>query len=143
MESITLMWLIIVVVALLIEATTFALVSIWIALGALCAMFVSMFTDSIMIQLVVFVVVTIASLLGTRPFVKKFLNMKKEKTNLDGMAGKEGIVLEDITDKKPGYVKSEGKMWTAISDEEIKEGEKVKVLEIQGVKLKVERMSDK
>ena len=49
-----------------------------------------------------------------------------------------GIVTEEITKKKSGEVKVDGKRWTAISDKKIKVDSTVKVLEIDGVKLKVE-----
>ena len=142
METMTLMWLFIVIITLIIEASTFNLITIWIALGALCSMIISMYVDNVILQLVVFIVVTVITLIGTRPFVKKFLHIRKERTNLDGIIDKTGIVLEDITNKSPGIVKAEGKTWTAISDEDIKTGEKVKIINLQGVKLKVERISE-
>ena len=49
-----------------------------------------------------------------------------------------GIVTEEITKKRPGEVKVDGKKWTAISDKKIKIDSTVRVLEIDGVKLKVE-----
>ena len=51
-----------------------------------------------------------------------------------------GIVTQDIDKLKPGEVKVDGKMWTAISDKEIKKGKVVEILKIEGVKLKVKEI---
>lgn len=53
------------------------------------------------------------------------------------------VVTEEIKKNEPGEVKVDGKRWTAISNKKIKVGEEVKILEIEGVKLKVERSDDK
>ena len=52
----------------------------------------------------------------------------------------EGIVTEKITKNTPGEVKVDGKRWTAVADKVIKENSVVEVLEINGVKLKVEKV---
>ena len=54
----------------------------------------------------------------------------------------EAIVTEEISKNKPGEVKVDGKRWTAISNKKIKVDSTVKVLEIEGVKLKVEEVKD-
>ena len=49
-----------------------------------------------------------------------------------------GLVTEDIDIDQPGEVKVDGKRWTAIAKEKIVKGKKVKILNIEGVKLLVE-----
>ena len=63
-----------------------------------------------------------------------------ERTNLDRVIGMEAIVTVEIKKNNPGEVKVDGKKWTAISNKKIKVGTTVKVLEIEGVKLKVEEV---
>lgn len=53
-----------------------------------------------------------------------------------------GIVTEKITKNSPGEVKVDGKRWMAISDKTINVDNDVKILEIDGVKLKVEKWED-
>ena len=53
-----------------------------------------------------------------------------------------GIVTEKIEKNKNGEVKVDGKSWTAYSNEELEEGTIVKILEINGVKLKVEKVEE-
>ena len=54
-----------------------------------------------------------------------------------------GIVTEEIKKNSPGEVKADGKKWTAIANKKISVGEEVRILDIEGVKLKVERCEEK
>jgi len=123
------------------ELVTVALVCIWFAVGALAAFIVSLFVDSIYIQLAVFVVVSSIALLLTRKIVDK-MNSNKIPTNLDRVIGKVGIVTEEITKLEPGEVKVDGKKWSAISTKKINVGSKVETLSIDGVKLKVREIKE-
>ena len=63
-------------------------------------------------------------------------------TNLDRVIGKVGVVTEKIEKDGIGEVKVLGKKWSAYSDKEVEENSKVKVLSINGVKLKVEEIKE-
>ena len=85
---------------------------------------------------------SILLLLCTKPFVDKYINKNNKnspKTNAYSVIDKEGLVTKDILPSKPGQVKVSEEIWTAISSDNtlIKEGMKVKVLKIDGVKLVV------
>ena len=134
-----LIWFIVFLVMLIIEIATVNIVSIWFAIGALAAMLTANFTDSIVIQLVVFIVVSILSLLITKPLVKKFKGFEITPTNSDRVIGKTGEVTKKIGKNNYGEVEIFGNTWTATSKGEIEVGEKVKVLNIDGVKLIVEK----
>ena len=54
-----------------------------------------------------------------------------------------GVVTEKINQNEDGEVKVDGKKWTAYADSTLKKGDLVKVLEIKGVKIKVEKVGDK
>jgi len=62
---------------------------------------------------------------------------KKPRIGGEEMVGKDGIALTDISPE--GQIKVEGEIWKAISDEEIKEGEKVIIIEQQRLTLKVKK----
>lgn len=138
----TLFWLVLFVVLALFELVTVNLVSIWFSLGALITTFVSLVTDNLMIHLAVFTISSILLLLLTKPFVKKMKKKEGVPTNLDMVIGKKGIVTETIEKDGIGEVKVLGKKWSAYSDKEVKENSKVKVLSINGVKLKVEEIKE-
>lgn len=136
------MWLILFIILVVIECATINLVSIWFAIGALVASIVSLFVDQPMIQVGVFVIVSILSFLAIRPFANKFVASSNEKTNLDRVIGKIGIVTEEITKLNPGEVKVDGKRWTAIANKKIKKDSKVEILAIEGVKLLVKEVKE-
>ena len=134
-------WIIFSVFMLICEALTTQLVSIWFVIGGVAAAVTCIFTDNILIQSIVFIVVSLICLIATRPFVKKFNAKKKEPTNSDRLIGRVGIVTLDIINAKgEGQVNVDGKIWSAKSDDEreIKKGANVRITAIEGVKLIVE-----
>ena len=135
-------WFVAFLVFLFIELITVTLVTIWFAIGAIAALITTLFTDSILIQTIVFVVVSVLSLLITKPLVKKIKKFDVTPTNSDRVIGKIGDVTKKIGTNKYGEVKIFGITWTASSDEVIEVGEKVKVLSIEGVKLIVKKESE-
>ncbi len=131
-------WLSIVVLLSFIEIITINLTTIWFVASASVALVLSFFVDSIFIQSLVFVLGGLVLLVSTRKYLIKLLGAKSYKTNLDRVIGMSGIVTESISKNHPGEVKVDGKRWTAISDKDIEIDSTVRVLEISGVKLKVE-----
>lgn len=132
------MWLIISIILGVVEFLTVNLTTIWFVVSALVALFVSFFIDNFLIEMSIFVILGIILLITTRPLLNKLIKVKKENTNLDRVIGMVGIVTEDINKNSIGEVKVDGKRWSAISDKEIKKDTNVKILEVNGVKLKVE-----
>lgn len=135
-------WLIFIFAFLLIEGLSMNLITIWFAVGSLFAFIGTYFTNNLYIQLIIFVITTIISLVLTRPLIKKYINENIVKTNYDVIIGKVGTALTDINPLEKGRVKVDGKEWMATSKEEIKKGEKVKILKIEGVKVIVKREDD-
>ena len=136
-------WLILAVVLIVVEASTYNLISVWLALGALVAVIPALiWSDAIWLQLAVFVVVSAISLALTRKFVKKVLKYDPEPTNADQVVGKSVVVKEEINNiRESGKVAVMGLDWTArsVDDSVITVGEIVTIKEISGVKLIVEK----
>ena len=142
MSGMTIFWLIFTVVMAVLEGLTVQLVSVWFAVGGLAACITSLFTDSIPIQAVVFVVVTAIALVVTRPLVKKLRKKKAEPTNADRYLGKTAVVVERIDNENAtGLVKVDNQKWTArsVDGSPIEEGLTVTVAAIEGVKLMVQK----
>ena len=137
-------WLIISGICLIIESFTLGFFVFWFSIGALFALIVSLFTTNIIIQSVVFIVSSTILLLLTKPLIKKIVKTPKTKsTNVYSIIGKEGIVLESIDNlNSTGKVKVNGELWSANSDSNIEKGETIKVLSVNGVKLKVEKVNE-
>ena len=132
-------WLIIVILLALIELATINLTTIWFVASGIIALISSIFIKNYIIQFGIFVILGIILLITTKPVLTKLLKTHNEKTNLDRVIGMIGIVTQAITKDKTGEVKVDGKKWTAYADSSIKKNTKVKILEINGVKLKVEK----
>lgn len=135
-------WLVVILICAFLEAITVNLVTIWFIASGLVALIVSIFTDSLLIQMSVFVLLGVFLLITTRKPLQRLVNIQKEKTNLDRIYGMTGVVTEEIIKNKSGVVKIDGKHWTAISDENIPVDSIVKVLEINSTKLKVKKVED-
>ena len=138
-------WLIILALCLLIEIATLGLVTIWFAGGALVTFFVAMVTDSLLIQIPVFLVVSFLLLFFTRPLAKKFYNSKRTKTNVDGLIGEQCKVTELIDNfNGTGTVLLNGLEWTARSKNEtvIEAGARVQVCAVDGVKVIVKKVTE-
>lgn len=136
------MWLFVIILLTIIELATTSLTTCWFVASATLSLVVSLFIDDIFIQMLVFVLVGVILLLTTRKYLVKLLVKNDEKTNLDRVVGMIGIVTEEINKNTYGEVKVDGKKWTAMSNKKIKVDSTVKVLEINGVKLKVEEVED-
>src|SRR5699024_1933008 len=131
-------WLIAAGVFFIIEMATIGFLVFWLGIGALLAMVTSFLTDSILIQVLVFVITSTLLLIFTRPLVNKFIKIPKEvKTNAYSIIGKKGIVISNINNiEGSGQIKIDGDVWSAKSatDEDIPENTEVEIVEIDGVK---------
>ena len=140
-------WLALLVIMLIIEALGPALVSRWFAFGALITLIVS-FIPNVpwWVEVIVFVVISVATLLALRPVFKKYFKRNSFQSNIDSFKGKRGYVIEDITYLKPGAVKINDVSWTAIpvnENETIKENEVIEVVAVNGNKLVVKKVEVK
>lgn len=139
-------WLIAAGVFFIIEMATIGFLVFWLGIGALLAMLTSFVTDSILIQSIVFVISSTLLLLFTRPLVDKFIKVPKEiKTNAYSIIGKKGIVISKINNiEGNGQVKIDGEIWSAksLTDEDIPENSEVEIVEIDGVKAVVKKVTE-
>ena len=141
LSNMSIVWVVLMVVFLVVEAATAGLTCIWFAIGSLAALIAALFDAQLLLQIVWFLVISFVTLYFTRPLVKKYVNSRSQPTNADMVIGKEALVTEDIDNvEATGAVSVGGKVWTARSADggRIKSGAVVSVLRIEGVKLIVE-----
>lgn len=132
------LWLILMVVFLVVEASTVTMVSLWFAAGALAAMVISLLQGAVWLQVTVFVAVSAVLLTALRPLVRKYVTPKLTATNVDSVIGSTGLVTVAIDNvKATGQVKLGSMVWTARSSsgDLIPEGTLVRVEKIEGVKV--------
>ena len=139
----TYIWLALAVILAIIEMSTTSLVSIWFVMGSLFAFGVSFITDSVITQMVVFIVVSATALAFTRPLVKKHIHKETVPTNADKILGKTALVTQAITVDNKGRVTVDGQSWLAQADVPLAVGDYVIVEKITGVTLSVSPQTEK
>jgi membrane protein implicated in regulation of membrane protease activity len=76
-----------------------------------------------------------------RQFVQSKLIVATKHTNIDKLMGKKGVVIRTITPDTAGMIRVEDEDWRAVSNEVIYEKEKAEVGAVEGVSLKVKKVS--
>jgi len=139
------LWLALLIIFLLAEASTVTMVSLWFAAGALAAMIANFIGAKTWFQVVLFVVVSGVLLILLRPLSKKYFTPKLLRTNVDAVIGSVGRVTDAVDNiNATGQVKLGAMVWTARSTDgaPIPEGTQVKVDKIEGVKVFVTSVSE-
>lgn len=137
MEKAVWVWLAAAIVFVALEIFTPAFIFACFVVGALAAGATTFITDSLVIQGLVFAVVSIILIPLTRPLAKKITKPSPVITNVDGLIGKTGYVKKEVSDTA-GQVIVDDQVWQARSEKVIPVDKKVKILSVAGAKLKVE-----
>lgn len=119
------------------EAVTLNLVTIWFAVGAAAAMFVSAFSVTPRVQFAVFVIVSAVSLAVIYPFARQYAGVRRVRTNADRNIGRRARVLTDITPNEPGRVRLDGVDWQARCGQPLPAGAPCEVERVDGATLTV------
>lgn len=131
-------WGALLILFLIVEGVTAGLASIWFAVGALAALIAALLHAPLWLQIVLFFVVSIVTLILTRPLARKYINGRRQATNADRILGMTGRVTETVDNiAGTGAVHVDGKYWTARTADGsiIPEGALVRADAIEGVKL--------
>ena len=142
----TIVWTAAIILFGVVEAATAGLVSIWFVAGALVALVAAFVDASLTVQIVLFLAVSAAALIMTRPLLRKITAANATPTNADRVIGQLAKVTEPIdNENSTGAVYVDGKTWTARSadDSVIPTGSRVKIESMQGVKLLVSPAENK
>ena len=144
--NITIVWLVFLVILIVIELITMGLTTIWFAGGALAAALVSLPGTPVVLQVIVFLIVSLVLLFFTRPVAVKYFNKDRVRTNIEGMIGRQAIVVSEINNVEGiGQVNTGGMEWSARSSYHnvvLPVGAVVTVLGVDGVKLIVEERKE-
>ncbi|MBQ2803195.1 MAG: NfeD family protein [Lachnospiraceae bacterium] len=139
MSEMMILWLVVLVLTIGIEACTLGLTSIWFAGGALIAIIAAALNAPVVLQVILFLVVSLLLLIFTRPIAVKYFNKDRVKTNVESLIGRQAIVTSEIDNLHGiGQATVGGTEWTARSydaEERIAVGTVVEIVSIDGVKL--------
>lgn len=132
-------WLAVLVLAIVVEAATVTLVSIWFVPGAVAAFAACLLGAPLWLQILLFAGISLLALLLTRPLVEKMKKRGDVSTNADRVLGCTAVVTQAIDNVRgEGQVLVMGNSWSARASEKdgsIQEGTTVLVERIEGVKL--------
>lgn len=139
MDGVLIFWMVVLILCIGIEVLTLGLTTIWFAAGALVAIFAALLYAPIFVQVILFLLVSLALLFFTRPIAVKYFNKDRIKTNVESMVGRQAIVTGQIDNvQATGQVTVSGQEWSARSWDDrvqIPAGAIVTVAAISGVKL--------
>jgi len=145
MANLVFFWLVIAILFLMMEMGSpglFFFLSF--SLGALICAISAFFTNSLVVQSVVFLIATGISFLFLHFWVKRKILKpgKHDATNVYALKGKRAKVLKRIEPGEVGKVKVYGEVWSArtLNKEVIEEGEKVEIVGVKGAHLIVEKI---
>lgn len=131
-------WLISGLILVILEVTTLTFILLWIGIGAIVAGISAFIIPSIGLQLLVFSITSLLLLIYTRPLTRRW---RKKTPNIQSgvyaLIGKEGIVIDEITENSSGTVKVGGEIWTAIGEAKLRSGDAVEIIGVKGVTLQV------
>lgn len=141
-----LIWLGLFILLLVIEIITVGLTTIWFAAGALAALAANVLGANLIIQIIIFLAVSVVLLIFTRPWAEKHLNRKRVRTNYEREIGKVIRITEKVDNLgQTGKSVVDGQEWTVRSrnDSDIFEaGALARVVAVSGVKLIVEKCEE-
>ena len=144
--SMTLFWLVVLVVLVIIELLTMGLTTVWFAGGALVATIAALLHAPLFLRIILFLVVSAVLLFFTRPLAVKYFNKDRIRTNAESLVGRQAIVISEIDNLQGiGQVNVGGMEWSArtrVDGVKLPVGTVVTVLAINGVKLVVEERKE-
>ena len=134
-------WLGIAAVMAVIEAVSLGFITIWFVVGALCAFAAALFGANLTVQIIVFLVVSLACLALLRPLALKHRAIGKSHESTP--IGLNAVVVERVDeDALTGRVETPDHMtWAALTEngQTIEVGEQVRVVDQRSIKLVVKR----
>lgn len=141
-----LFWLIVMIVFIVGEMISVGLTSIWFAAGSLVAMIIAAFGGGIILQAIAFLLVSGVLLWFTRPWAKKFINSRVQKTNVESVVGERTRITERVSNlDQTGRAMVLGQDWSVRTEDDkeiIEQGALVEVIRVSGVKLIVRKVEE-
>ncbi|RME63383.1 MAG: NfeD family protein [Caldilineae bacterium] len=138
-------WIVIGILFFIAEIFTAGFVLLCFGIGALAAAAVAYFGLGLTWQLVVFIVVSAAAVVLSRPFAERVSAKGHQGVAGDRMLGKQAVVLKEINPiANTGMVRMETEEWRAesVNGAVIPAGELVEVIGVDGVRLQVRPVRD-
>lgn len=138
-----LVWTVLLIIFIVGELGTVGLSSIWFAAGSLVALVATILGAGFLVQIFLFLAVSIILFSATRPWARKYINSRTQSTNADRLIGETIRISERVSNiDQTGMAVVYGQEWTVRTgddNETIEAGQMATVVAISGVKLIVEK----
>lgn len=140
-EGMIIVWLVIVILGIILEAATSEIISIYFSFGALISLICAIIGLTFWPQLWIFIIVTIITLFATRPLFLRYFKTNEVKTNTESLIGKRFKLLKAVESDVLGEVSVAGVIWNVTTNDNssIEIDSKVEVLALEGSKLIVKK----
>lgn len=138
-------WLILGIVFIIIEIFDPSFFFISLGIGAILTGLAALLPINIVIQILIFAVVSFISFLFMRKLGKRVLSKSGPETNVYGLIGQSAVITKEIPSEGRGYAKIGGEEWTAVAEdgkERIELDTRVEVVGIDGNKVIVKRREE-
>lgn len=134
-------WLIVIVVAVVLDLVTSDFLFSGFSIGAVVALLLDLIGVSIIPQIIVFGIVGALFTFTMYPIIKRKLKKDNVRLNLmeENYIGKEFILEEDVADEI--LLKFQGTYWTFKTRKPILKGQTVKIIAVEGNKLLIEEVN--
>ena len=143
-ENLWLLWTVVALVCLIIELSSGDFFVTCFAIGAGCGVVSSCLGLPFWLQVVVFAICSVLSILLIRPKILCRLHAPEHErtSNVDALIGRVGLVVEAIPEGGSGYVKVDGDDWKAVSSDgtRLPKGAKARIVKMDSIIATVEKV---
>lgn len=143
-QFVLILWGILIIISIVVELITDELTIVWGTVGAIFALISAIFHAPIWLQLIIFIITTIAFILIFRPIIEKQRKKEVIHTNADRIIGMVAVVSKEFSNGEVGQAIVNNQTWraTSLSNEKFNEGEKVQVDGLSGTKIIVSKINN-
>ena len=139
METAVWVWLALAFIFLMIEIFSPGFIFACFVVGSLGGALTAVFSESYLLQGVVFAVVSLILIPLTRPLANKITKPSPVISNVDGLIGKVGYVKVEVSDTA-GQVIVDNQVWQARAETTIAADKKISVTAVEGNTMKVDEI---
>lgn len=140
------LWVLISLACLILELTNGDFFIMCFAIGGVFSAIAAALGFGGIVQVIVFSVFTVLSLIFVRPVALRYLHRGEDKrvSNADALMGRVGVVSETIVDGGFGRVAIDGDDWKAVAADgaPVQKGDKVKVVGRESIIITVEKINN-
>ncbi len=135
-------WIVAGLIMAVLEMVVPGLVIIWFGVAGVITGILAIFIHNNYVQFGIFLVLAGVMVVFSQRIARRITHPEPEPVGANRMSGAVGLVVQDINPPDLGRVKVNGDEWRAEAKTAITRGTRVKVLEVEGTHLIVERLEE-